>query len=74
MKKGDKLKPGSPAFFKRQAIWRHNSFHGSVRMAQQNMRSIGMSNTATGAAKRKAQEIWADLVELKKLLKDRNPI
>lgn len=69
----DKLKPGSQAFLKRNARWRHNSYLGSCSMAKQNMRAILNSNTTTDAAKAIAVRIENDLEFLLDALKVRKP-
>lgn len=67
----DKLKPNSKAFRKRQAVWRHNGFFGTVSFARQGLLAIINSDTAKPTAKTMAKSIINDLGLLEKLLKDR---
>ena len=57
---------------KRNAIWRHNGFFGSTRMAARNMDSIIDSDTATDDTKLLAGRIRVDLECLMGKLKIRN--
>ena len=56
----------------RRYVHQHNSFQGSVRMAQMGMQAIERSITATRDAKELADDIWHKLERLKELLKDRD--
>lgn len=67
----DRLKAGSKAFFKRQEIWKHNSFHGHAIMMIANCNTIIGSKTATNESKRLAQEIQPLAARLKLSLKNR---
>ena len=53
------------AWFRRQEIWRHNSFFGHVAMARQNMIGIMTSKTATDEAKAHATTIYNLLERLR---------
>lgn len=63
-RKGDKLKLGSPAFERRQAIWQHNGYKGSTIMAIRNMQAIQNSRTSNWQSKMHARNIERALHEL----------
>jgi hypothetical protein len=56
---------------KQLAVWKHNSFLGTVAMAHKGMLRIINSSTATPIAKTTARNIIDDLEILAKLLKAR---
>lgn len=56
---------------RRMRVWKHNSFHGHVAMAKQNMNTILQSPTVSYDAKQTAYEIEALLVKLSGQLKER---
>ena len=69
----DKLKSGTKAWAERQRRHKHNSFHGHVKMAQANMQSILLSQTATDESKDLARDLYAVAADLGHSLKKRRP-
>jgi hypothetical protein len=67
----DYLKPGTEAFYKRQARHKHNGFQGTVKMAVTGMEAIVNASTATPRAKSLARQAQDLLWELGKELKIR---
>lgn len=61
----DRVKSGTKAWAKRQALHRHNGFQGTVTFSLQGMHSILASSTATKEAKELAQEIYGKLQVLR---------
>ena len=70
-KRGDKLKPGTPEWNRRQERWIHNSYLGHVKMAKSNMLSIQKAKTTTALAKDQAEVVWFALDQLEVLIQER---
>lgn len=56
----DRLKPGTAAWNRRQAIHAHNGLLGNVRCIQAYLKPIMNSRTATVEARNIAARIWED--------------
>lgn len=66
-----KPQPLTAAWYRRQAIWRHNGFFGCVAMMQQQLKDIIRSETATDTTKTIAHKMLGYAGELQTLLKTR---
>lgn len=66
--------PAASVREKRMRVWRHNSFFGFCAMAQQNMRTIQASETATETSKEMAEQILGLLGQLHTSLKNRKEL
>ncbi len=60
-------------WIRRQLAWRHNGFHGSVRMSRMQMLAIMQAHTPTDASKQLAAQIEGLLEKLGESLKTRRP-
>lgn len=49
---------------KRDRIWKHNGFQGSIAMALRAMHTISQADTASPHAQQLADEIWEKLAAL----------
>lgn len=71
-KKGvDPLKPGTPAWEKRQRVHAHNSLSGGVAISRANMQAIQRSPSTTANSKKLAREILEKLDFLQQHIKIR---
>lgn len=64
----DRLPPSSPAFQRRQAIWRHNGHNGSVAMMIANLQAIITSPTTTDESRALAHQALALALQLRRSL------
>lgn len=60
----DPLKPMTPAWCRRQAIWRHNAARGQVCMSRTIMHSIQQLETTTNESKALAVQVELLLEQL----------
>lgn len=68
----DKLDPRSPAWERRQQIWRHNALRGSVALARTSMQEIIRCKTATWWAVEQAKHCEESLRVLAEFLLNRD--
>lgn len=68
----DRLKPGTDAWNKRQAIHQHNGYTGYARMMLMQARAIMDSRSTTSASKELANRIANDAKALAESLKERH--